>query len=208
MAKTIEQLKSEQKVAKQSFTRLRNNIIRTHDSMSEEQLRDSFSKITILAKKVMETNEEVTAGVIEEEETKLDEGESVKLTEQQKADIARTEKEYDEKLKEVGELLGRTLWTKFGDELSTAVELAEAEVERVGRVRTDGNLDAYEFRLTHLKMLVESAKKAHCKWQQWVPVEGQREYRSRLKELEHQSTRLVSRKAEFIMARQPEKCCQ
>jgi hypothetical protein len=86
MAETIEQLKSERTVAKRSFTRLRNNIIRTHDSMSEDQLRDSFSKITIAAEKVMETNDEVMAGVIEAEEAKLDEGGSVKLTEQQSAD--------------------------------------------------------------------------------------------------------------------------
>ena len=198
MAKTIEQLKSERTAAKKSFTRLRNNVIRTHDSMSEDQLRDSFSKITIEAEKVMETNDEVMAGVIEEEETKLGEGESVKLTEQQNADIKKTVKDCDEKLKEVGELLGKTLWTKFGDELCTAVELAEAEADRVGKVHTDSNLAAYEFRLTHLMSLMESAKKAHCKWQQWVPVEDQREFRSRLKELEHQSTRLVSRKAEFI----------
>ena len=151
----------------------------------------------------METNDEVMAGVIEEEEAKLDEGGSVKLTEQQSADIAKTISEGNQKLKEVEELLGKALWTKFGDELHTAVELAEAEADRVG-VHTDSNLDAYEFRLTHLKTLVVSAKKAHCKWQQWVLVEDQREFRGRLKELEHQSTRLVSRKADFITARLPE----
>ena len=123
------------------------------------------------ADKVMETNDEVMAEVIA-----VKEGEPVELTEQQEADIARTTNECDLKLKEVGELLRDMLWQKFGDELCTAVELAEAECERVARVRPDGNHEAYEFMLSHLKSLVGTAKEAHCKWQQWVPVEDQKEF--------------------------------
>ncbi|XP_033975580.1 uncharacterized protein LOC117473794 isoform X2 [Trematomus bernacchii] len=202
--KTVEQLKNERTAAKRSFTRLANSIIRTHDGMSEDQLQYSFNKLSMGADKVMETNDEVMAEVIAVKEAELKEEESVELTEQQEADIARTTNECELKLKEVGELLRDMLWQKFGDELCTAVELAEAECERVARVRPDGNHEAYEFMLSHLKSLVGTAKEAHCKWQQWVPVEDQKEFRNRLKEIEREATSLVSRKAEFIMARRQE----
>lgn len=96
------------------------------------------------------------------------------------------------------------LWKKFGDELCIAVELAESEAECVGRVRPDGNHEAYEFMLSNLKSRVETAKKGHCKWQQWVPTESKAEFCSRVKGLEHQTAQLVTRKAEFIALRRQE----
>lgn len=58
--------------------------------------------------------------------------------------------------------------------------------------------------LSNLKSRVETAKKAHCKWQQWVPVKDKAEFHSRVKELEHQTAQLVTRKAEFIVLRRQE----
>lgn len=194
-SKTVERLKNEQTSAKRSFTRLANSIIRTHDSISEDQLLDSFSKITIEGEKVMEANDGVLAGVLAEEEAKLKKGDEVNLTKQQQADLSKTQIECDLKLKEVGELIGETLWKKFGDELCTAVELAEAEVECVESVHTDGNHEAYEFMLRNLKSQVETAKKAHCKWQQWIPIKDKAAFRHRVKELERRTAQLVTRKA-------------
>ena len=76
-SKTAEQLKTERTAAKRSFTRLTNSIIRTHDGMSEEQLRDSFNKLSMEADKVMEINDEVMCAVIAEKEAELKKGESV-----------------------------------------------------------------------------------------------------------------------------------
>ena len=45
--------------------------------MSEEQLRDSFNKLSMEADKVMEINDEVMCAVIAEKEAELKKGESV-----------------------------------------------------------------------------------------------------------------------------------
>lgn len=62
----MEQLKVEGKTAKRCFSRLANSITRTYKDMSEEELRDSFSKLTLEAERVMETNDDVEAGLIAE----------------------------------------------------------------------------------------------------------------------------------------------
>lgn len=203
--KTMDQLKNERTTAKRSFTRLVNNVTRSYNSMTEEQLRDSFNKLHIGAERVMEANDEVKAGLIAEEEAELEGDELVSLTEQQEAELTKTANECDLKLKELGELLQGAIWQGYGEaELYTAVEMAEAECDRVAAVEPDGNHEAYKFMTTHLMSLVEGAKKAHSKWQQWVPLQKQKDFRSRLRGLELHTTRLISRTASFIKARREE----
>lgn len=63
--------------------------------MSEDQLLENYNKITFEGEKVMETNDDVLAGVLAEEKAKLNEGDQVNLTKQQQADISRTQIECD-----------------------------------------------------------------------------------------------------------------
>lgn len=76
----------------------------------------------------------------------------------------------------------------------TAVEVAECEAECVERVRLTQNHEAYEFIISNLKSRVETAKKGHCKLQQWVSIEEEAKYPSWVKELEHQTAQLLTRK--------------
>lgn len=69
-----------------------NRMIRTYKDMSEEELRDSFNKLTREAEKVMEANDDVEVGFIADWEAELDIGEEPVLTEQQKADLDKTVK--------------------------------------------------------------------------------------------------------------------
>ncbi|KAK9521448.1 hypothetical protein VZT92_021253 [Zoarces viviparus] len=107
--KSVEQLKVERTTAKRLFTRLVNSITRTHEDMSEEELRDSFNKLKIKAEKVMGANEDVKAGFIAELEAELDKDEYAVLTEQQKADLGRTSDECEMKLKETRSLIQEAL---------------------------------------------------------------------------------------------------
>lgn len=75
--KSVEQLKVERTTVKGSFSRLVNSITRTYKDMTEEELRDAFSRLTIRAKRVMETNGDVEAGLTAEQQAELDEDEEV-----------------------------------------------------------------------------------------------------------------------------------
>ena len=90
--KSVEQLKLERTTAKRVFSRLVNSITRSHTDMSEEELRDSFNKLKALGENVMEANDELEAGLIADLEAEL-ETDEVMLTEQEKADLAKTTNE-------------------------------------------------------------------------------------------------------------------
>lgn len=100
----------ERTTAKQAFSCLVNSIIRNHKEMVKEELSNNFNKLMQEAERVMEANDDVVAGLIAELEAELDADEEAVLTEQQKADLAKTAKECKWKLKEVKGLFQYTLW--------------------------------------------------------------------------------------------------
>ncbi|XP_058477623.1 uncharacterized protein LOC131448851 [Solea solea] len=198
--KSVEQLKLERTTAKRVFSRLVNSITRSHTDMSEEELRDNFNKLKALGENVMEANDELEAGFIADLEAEL-ETDEVMLTEQEKADLAKTTNECQEKLKEVKRLLQKTLWVNFGSsEMSIALQAAEAACERVAAVQPNINQEAYQFMLDQLKGLVGTAKDTHGRWKQWAPPEAQGELQRHVRGLELHVPLMVSRKADFIQA--------
>ncbi|KAL3973670.1 mitochondrial-processing peptidase subunit beta [Sarotherodon galilaeus] len=200
--KSVEQLKGVRTTAKRSFSRLVNSITRTHEDMTEGELKDSFNRLTTEAEKLMEANDDLEAGFIAELEAKLDTSEAVVLTEQQKVDLVKTANECDLKLKAIKSLVRETLWANFGSaELSTALQAAEAECEHVAAIKPDGNYEVYDFVLGHLKELVGVAKERYSKWKHWIPSSVRRDLQSDLQKLELCIPRLVFRKADFLEMR-------
>lgn len=203
--KPLKQLKIERAMEKRKFTCLVNAISRTYNEMTAEDLQDSLQRLTEQAEKVMETNDDLEAGIIAESEAELEEGKMAALTELQKADIERTAGECEVKLKEIKSLLQDTFWVKYGSkELSTALQVAEAESERVAAVVPDGNHEAYDFMLKHLQTLAKTAKDLYSQWQRCIPPSDQNSFRQGLSNLDLNITRSVSRKADFIRARREE----
>lgn len=183
--KSVQQLKVERTTAKRLFSRLANSILRNHTDMTEGELRDSFCRLTMEAEKVMEANDDVEAGLITELEVETGSAGVPILTKQQKADIAKTANECELKLKEVKGLIQETLWANFGgDELSTALQAAEAACELIAATRPTGNQEAYDFMLTHLQGLVKTAKEVYSQWKQWIPPGEQQAVQGHLKEME------------------------
>ncbi|CAN9508041.1 unnamed protein product [Ophioblennius macclurei] len=164
--KTVEQFKVETATAKRTFSRLVNNITRAYTDKSEEELRDSDRKLTIEAGKVRVANDDVEAGHIAELEVMQDTDEEAVLTNQKKADLEKTAKECELKLKETKGLIQEILWANFGRiEMSIAVHAAEEECEHVDAVQPDISQEVYEFKLNHLKGLATTAKEAYRWWQ-------------------------------------------
>lgn len=148
MAKSLDELKAERTTAKRLFSRLANNIIRTYVEMSVEELMENFKKLTVESSRLMEANDEVEAAYMAESEAE-------ELFSTQRADIERTEKECQQKTKEVKLLIQETLWVTYGEkELSLALQVAQTECENVSSTEPDTTLETYEFLLTHLEKLV------------------------------------------------------
>lgn len=197
--KSFEHLKMERTTAKRMFSRLANSIIRTHEEMSEDDLSESFKRLTKAAESVMEINDEMEAVLTADKEAKLDADDVAVLTEQQKADLSKTANECELKLKEVKKLIQETLWSNFGAvELLTALRAAERECQRVTEVKPSGNLEVYEFMLNHLQQLATTAREAYSRWKRWVPPAERKATQSRIEELDFTIPALVSRKAIFI----------
>ncbi|RXN19172.1 gag-pol fusion poly [Labeo rohita] len=89
-------------------------------------------------------------------------------------------------------------------ELSIALQIAEAESERVVAVVPNGYHEAYDFILTHLQNLTKTAKDLYSKWQQCISAGDEKNFCQWLRGLELSGTRLVSKKADFIRARREE----
>ena len=198
--KGLEELKGERKTAKRLFSRLANNISRTHAEMSAEELKENFKRLTLESSRVMEANDDVEEAYIAGLEADAEDVPS--LSEQQKADVEKTAGECEQRLKQVKRLMRETLWTKFGEaELSLALQVAESECGRVSSVEPDTSIEAYEFMLQHLESLVKAAKEAHLRWSCWAPPAEQEDFGCRLRELEICLPKLVSRKATLIQIR-------
>ncbi|XP_059209564.1 uncharacterized protein LOC131988465 [Centropristis striata] len=203
--KSAEQLKVERTTAKRLFSRLANRIRRTYADMSEEELKESYSKLTAEAKKVIDANDDLEAAIIADLEAELDAGEDAALTVEQEAEMERTAKECELKLRETKRLIQETLWASFGKvEISTALQVAEGECERVDAVQPNISQEAYEFKLNHLKELAKTAKEAYSRWSQWVPPDAKQGCQSRLRELDLHIPRLISKTADVIQARKEE----
>lgn len=179
-SKSLEEVKVERTTVKRHFSRLANSITRTHMEMSMEELKENFKKITLEGSRVLEANEEVGAAYMADAE---------ELSDPQRADIEKSEKECVQKTKEVKLLIRETLWATYGEqELSLALQVA------------DTTLEAYEFMLTHLERLVNKAKEAHQDWIRWAPSAEQKDFDCRLRELQVHLPKLVSRKVALIQA--------
>ncbi|KAK7918659.1 hypothetical protein WMY93_009943 [Mugilogobius chulae] len=201
-SKTLEELKVERTTAKRLFSRLTNNIVRTHMEMSMEELQENFKKLTIEGSRVMEANEDLKAAYLEErDETEGAPG----LSDLQIADIEKTEKECEQRLKEVKLLVRETLWASYGEkELLLALQVAEAECENVSSTQPDTPLEAYDFMLTNLEKLVHKAKEEHQIWNRWAPPAEQRDFDRRLRELELRLPKLVWRREWEALQKQGE----
>lgn len=197
MAKLLSDLKMERTTVKRLFSRLVNCIWRTHTEVTLEELQESFKKLTLESSKVMEANDEVEAAYMAE----CDAATAEELSDPLRADIEKTEKECEQKTKEVKLLIRETLWARYGEkELSLALQIAEAECRNVSSTQPGETLEAYEFILTHLEELVRKAKAAHQTWDRWAPSAEREDFSCRIRELEVQLPKLVSRKAAFIEA--------
>lgn len=197
-SKTLEDLKVERTTAKRLFSRLTNNIVRTHMEMSVEELQENFKKLTMEGSRVMEANEDMEAAYLAQCDTA--EG-APGLSDLQKADIEKTEKECEQRMKEVKLLVRETLWASYGEkELSVALQVAEASCETVSSTHPDTPLEAYDFMLTNIEKLLYKAKEEHQIWNRWAPPAKQRDFDRPLRELEVRLPKLVSGKAALIRA--------
>ena len=111
--KSLEQLKANRTSAKRQFSRLANNIVRMHVIMPEEEVKDSFKKLIIEANKVMEANDDVKAQSLADVELDTDSDEVPGLNEQQKGNIGKAAGEGKMKLKEMKDLIQKTLWANW-----------------------------------------------------------------------------------------------
>lgn len=147
-SKSLDELKVERTTVKRLFSRLANSIMRTHTEMSMEELQENFKMLTLEGYRVMEANEEVEAAYKAERNATTAE----ELSDLQRADIDKTEKECEQKTKEIKFLIRETLWATYGEkELCLALQVAEAECKNIYSTQPDATLEAYEFMLTHLE---------------------------------------------------------
>nr|XP_054601662.1 uncharacterized protein LOC129164711 [Nothobranchius furzeri] len=196
--KSVKQLKAERTSAKRSFTRLANNITRQLQDMSEKELEENFNKISLEAEKVMTANDEVGAGLLAETEDGLDEDEP-ELTSDQQADLDEATKDCEERLKQVKTSIQETLWRMYGKaELGTEIQVAEDQSTYATTIKPEAGKAANDFILSHLQMLLKSAKEAYSRWRRWIPRDVQEELQIRLRDLDLILPKLVSRTAEFI----------
>lgn len=121
------------------------------------------------------------------------------------ADIKKTASEYELKLKELKDLIQKTLCANFGEEeLTTAVKAVEEEAETVASLKSSGNKEAFDFMFDYLKGLTKRAKELHTQWKCWAPPAEQKYFQLRVCGLEQIIPKLMSRRAEFIQIRAEE----
>lgn len=196
-SKSLNELKIERTTVKRLFTRLANSITRTQTEMSMEELQENLKKLTLEDSRVMEANEDLEAAYMADCKVATAE----ELSDLQRADIEKTEKECEQKIKEVKLIIQETLWATYGEkELSLVLHVAEAECENVASIQPDIAMEAYEFMLTHLEKLVHKAKETHHTWRRWAPPAEQRLLDGRIRALELHLPKLVSKKATLIEA--------
>ncbi|XP_049606772.1 uncharacterized protein [Syngnathus scovelli] len=153
----------------------------------------------------MEANEDVETQYLAEMELEEDPDEVPSLSEQQKADIVKTADGCEMKLKELKDLIQRTLWANFGEEeVTMAVEAAEKKVKTVMSLEPDGSKEAFDFLFDYMERLIKRAKELHTQWKCWAPPAEQKDFQLRVRELESIIPKLMSRKAWFIGAKAKE----
>lgn len=86
LGKTVKQLKQERTLAKSAFTKQANYLSRAADVMIKQELQEEFCKLSGLARRVSEANDDYRTGLLVDIEAKSDEGEEVKLDMQQQED--------------------------------------------------------------------------------------------------------------------------
>ena len=198
--KTIEHLRMERTTTKRAFSRLANSLVRNHEDMAEEDLKEALSKLTMAAEKVLGVNEDLEAKLLADIEAGLEAGEEAMLSEQQKADLTKTSSDCETKLKTIKNLVQDTLWSSHGAlEVLTALQVAESACRNTTAVDLSNKQEAYEFMLTHLQTLARSAKEAHNRWKKWIPSGQKKDLQDRLQELELTVPKLILRKADFIL---------
>ena len=190
-SKTIEEIKAERTTAKRLFSRLTNTISRSYTEMSVVELQTNFKLLTVESSKVIEANEDLETAYMTQQDGDL--------SDQQKADVDKTKRDCEQKVKEVKLLIKETLWTCYGEnELSVAFQVAEEECGNVSSAPPDTPVEAYDFMLAHVEELVQKAKEAHQRWYQWAPAPEQMDYKRRLRQLEISFPKLKSGKATLI----------
>ena len=98
LGKSVKDLKKERTAAKCSFTKQANFILRGGNTMLQEEMKEEFTKMSYLFRKLMEANDEYRFGLeadIKEEDPGAD------LDGQQEADIANSIKEAETKQEEL-----------------------------------------------------------------------------------------------------------
>lgn len=197
MAKLLDELKAERTKIERHFSHLAKDIKKNHEEMDEEELRENFQKLTLESSRVLKANDEVELAYLAECKAAAAE----ELSNPQKADIEKTEKECQKMTDEVKSLIRDTLWATYGaKELSLALQIAEDECENFSYTQPDTTLEEYEFMLTHLKDLVSSAKEVHHNWKRWAPPGKKGDFECRLRRLQFLVPKFVSRKAGLIKA--------
>lgn len=92
--------------------------MKTHTEMFVEELQQNFKKLTLEISKVMSANNKVEGTYMAEFEAAT----GAELSDLQRADIEKAEKECEQKTEEVKLLIQGTLWTTYGEkELSLAL---------------------------------------------------------------------------------------
>lgn len=85
--------------------------MKTHTEMSVEELQQNFKKLTLESSKVMQANDKVEGTYMAEFEAAT----AAELSDLQRADIEKADKECEQKTKEVKLLIQVTLWTTYGE---------------------------------------------------------------------------------------------
>ncbi|KAG7475365.1 t-SNARE domain-containing protein 1 [Solea senegalensis] len=200
LGKSVQQLKKERTIAKSSFTRQANFISRGASSMLQVELKEEFIKLSDCFRKMLDANEDYRIGLEADIKT---EDEDAGLDVQQEADIDKSVKEGETKLKEIRDIVQTNLWSKYGgSELPVAILEAEKANDKAADVPVESaNLEGYEVHLVLLDKRIKEAISAMSTWERWIPVELKDELGGRVKDLRASYYRLELRKAEFATAR-------
>lgn len=202
VGKPIEQLKKERTAAKISFTRQINFLSREAHRLIEEELKEEFKKLSLVARRVFEINDDYRTGLLADMEADESKEEAV-LSMQQEADIRKTASECDAKFNEVERIVQDNLWSRYGlHEVTDAISAAEKACDRVASMAVDGNdYENYEVQIDFLTKLVKEAIRALSNWERWTPDGERKVLEERARRLKENSNDLEARKGEFARAR-------
>lgn len=200
VGKPIEQLKKERTAAKISFTRQVNFLSREAHRLMEEELKEELKKLSLIARRVFETNDDYRSGLLADMEA--DESKDEEPV-QQEADIKKTEKECVLKFNEVEGIVRNNLWSRYGlQEMTDAISAAEKTCDRVASMAIDSSeYENYEVQLDFLARLVKEALRALSSWEKWTPDDERKVLEGRVRRLREDRNDLEARKGEFARAR-------